>query len=68
MSRRDAFMLFFICILSGEFMATGLSLVFDSVILWWVAQPIVILASFFVVGLLGGPKQRDYYDDDASSW
>jgi hypothetical protein len=68
MSRRDAFTLFFMCVLSGELMATGASLLFDSVLLWWVTQPIVILASLFVVGLLGKPKQREDYDDDTSPW
>ncbi len=53
MSRRAAFGLFFMCLLSGELMATGASLVFDSVLLWWVLQPVVFVAGLFVVGLVG---------------
>jgi hypothetical protein len=56
MSRRDAFTLFFMCVLSGELVVTGASLLFDSVLLWWVLQPLVVIAGLFVVGLLGKRK------------
>ena len=59
MSRRSAFMLFFITILSGELVVTGLSLVFDSIWLLLVPQPLVLISGLFVVGLVGGAATAD---------
>jgi hypothetical protein len=64
MSRRSAFMLFFISIVSGELMATALSLIFDSLLLWGLCQPVVVVSALFIVGLLGAPNGRNENEED----
>ena len=57
MSKRDVWTVFFVYVLSGELVFTGASLALDSVLVFWIGQPITFLGALLVTALTTNQKK-----------
>jgi hypothetical protein len=59
MSKRDLWTLFFLYVLSAELVFTGASLLFNSLLVFYIGQLITILGAIFVTALTVGTQNKE---------